>query len=497
MKKINNFINKAFEKQIDATGLAVFRIAYCLILLCEIGQMFYFRHLIFDEIPYLRLPEISSAIPIIIWFLSVVFVLLGCFTRTATIINYILTVILIGTINSFEYHVFYAYLGINFLLMFMPINQVLSIDRLFKEREVKKTNTSQNLCNTVSQIYYFLPLYIGIALVYFDSVFFKLSAKSWINGLGVWFPASLPMMVHNNLSLLLNIKHLNIFLGYLTLIFEASFIFLFFRKNFRLLLLVIGVGLHVGILFIFPIPWFALTVCAIYLLLIPVFFWNLFNKNQQNSDFPIDKVTISSKNKIIKVIIIIFTMLQLIATYNSPVLKMIKKRLDIENTFIDKTFTSASTLIGMPSKILFGITGHGVFIDRYHYNGYNHIIAIVYQDNKTKRQKWLPIINKNGQPSYYNYGSNWRKMSFSTNAPNININILNEGIRDFTAFWAYKNNINLDDAKFLIKVKKIDSPKGWEKDFLNKQIAKPWIDGGYVEWKNKTFNSNIKNIEAI
>jgi hypothetical protein len=164
MKKINNFIIKAFEKQVDATELS----------------------------------------------------------------------------NSFEYHVFYAYLGINFLLRFMPINQVMSIDRLMKKKEFTRTKTTHNLSNIVNQIYYFLPLYIGIALVYFDSVFFKLSAKSWINGLGVWFPASLPMMVHNNIS--------TFFLGYLILIFEASFIFLFFRKNLRLLLLVIGMGLYVGIL---------------------------------------------------------------------------------------------------------------------------------------------------------------------------------------------------------------------------------------------------------
>ncbi len=77
------------------------------------------------------------------------------------------------------------------------------------------------------------------------------------------------------------------------------------------------------------------------------------------------------------------------------------------------------------------------------------------------------------------------------------MNNLNKGVRDFTAFWAYKNNINLDDAKFLIKVKKIDTPNGWEKDFLNKQIAKPWIDGGFVEWKNKEFISNIKDIESL
>lgn len=45
--------------------------------------------------------------------------------------------------------------------------------------------------------------------------------------------------------------------------------------------------------------------------------------------------------------------------------------------------------------------------------------------------------------------------------------------------------------------KKIESTDKWEKDFLNKQIAKPWIDGGYIEWKNKEFQPHIKDIEAL
>ena len=85
MKKINQFYNKIYNKQIDGTGLAIFRICYSTILFCEILQMFYFRHLIFDEIHYLNLPEISSAIPIIIWAISVAFILFGLFTKTALI----------------------------------------------------------------------------------------------------------------------------------------------------------------------------------------------------------------------------------------------------------------------------------------------------------------------------------------------------------------------------------------------------------------------------
>ena len=173
-----------------------------------------------------------------------------------------------------------------------------------------------------------------------------------------------------------------------------------------------------------------------------------------------------------------------------------KTIIHFENTFVDNAITKVSQINTKFTKIFFGLTAHYVFIDNIHYVGYNHIIAVVYK-TKDNKEVWLPIIDKNGQPSYYNYGTNWRKMSFSTNNPNIDSKQLNSGIRDFTAFWAAKNGVDLTNATFLIKVKKIDSPSGWEKDFLNKQIAKPWIDGGFIQWDHNTFSSQIKDIEQL
>jgi hypothetical protein len=200
----------------------------------------------------------------------------------------------------------------------------------------------------------------------------------------------------------------------------------------------------------------------------------------------------------ITLIIKFLFIIQLIMIYNSPVVNEIKQKIGFKDTKIDKCLSIVRHDIRYVTKAMFGSTEHGVFVDG-HYIGYNHIIAIVYVDKKGK-EIWLPIIDKNGQPSYYNYGTNWRKMSFSTNNGNINIQNLNSGVRDFTAFWANKSmKIDLADAKFLIKVKKIDSLTDWkwQKDFLNKQIAKPWMDGGYIEWKDKKFISHIKDIESL
>jgi predicted DCC family thiol-disulfide oxidoreductase YuxK len=628
MKKINLFLRKSFDKKIDGTGLAVFRIAYCLVLLCEIAQLFYFKNLIFDVVPFIERAEINFGIPILFWFVSVVFILFGAFTRFFTILNYILGMILIGSIHSFEYHVFYAYMGINFLLIFFPVSQCLSLDRLFKKLKYSNTTFTYTPPKTVSQLYYFIPPFVGIGLVYIDSVFYKLSSDLWLGGLGSWLPSSLPMITHLNNSWILNQEWLIRSTGWITILFETLFLFVFFKKKYRVWVLILGMFLHLGILIQFPIPWFALTACVIYLLIVPVSWWkklfssfkdsstltfyydsecplcirtkivithldcfnkigfktvqfdaeqNQYLKNIEKTLLLDDIYSVDAKGKvysgvdtyiqvlkkifylfpfaillklpgiyhlakktyafiaknrttercteencgynpsvipdenkikllnnvtvldlkyaIIKFIIKSLFVIQLLIIYISPVMTEIKQGVGFKDTKIDKYISRFSFDFQKLTMKIVGSTSHPVFMDD-HFNKYNHIVAIVYID-KNNKEYWLPIIDKNGQPDYYIYGPNWVNWTFRVNSTKINSIKLNSGIKRYTAFWAKKNNTDLSEARFEVKVKKIDIPKGWEKDFLNKQIAKPWIDGGYVEWKDKKFISHIKDIESL
>jgi hypothetical protein len=188
--------------------------------------------------------------------------------------------------------------------------------------------------------------------------------------------------------------------------------------------------------------------------------------------------------------------IQLIIIFRSLVITEIKDSIGFKGTKTDKYISQLSYNIDSVTKKFLGSTAHPVFMD-FHFNKYNHIIALVYID-KNNKEHWLPIIDKNGQPDYYIYGSNWVNWTFRVNSTKIEDAKLNSGIERYTAFWAKKNRItDLSEARFEVRVKKIDIPKGWEKDFLNKQIAKPWIDGGYVEWKDKKFISHIKDIESL
>ena len=121
MKKIFNFLKKAYSTKIDASGLAIFRILFGLTLFLEVVQIFYFRHLIYDKIPYIQPSEIDLGIPLIVWLIVIFFLIIGFFTRWITIINYLFSLVFIATIHSYEYHMFYVYMGVNFLLIFSSI----------------------------------------------------------------------------------------------------------------------------------------------------------------------------------------------------------------------------------------------------------------------------------------------------------------------------------------------------------------------------------------
>lgn len=629
LKNLYKKFNALYDKQVDGKGLAIFRIAFSIVLLAEVLQLIYFQHLIFDKIPYLVPGEIEMWPLFFFWVIIILFLIFGLYTRIAAIINYLLTVIVLGTISSFEYHMFYSYLIVGFLFVFLPISNTFSLDRLLLKLKYSNTRFNYVPPQTVSVIYYYMTILLGVGFVYFDSVFFKLSSHLWLSGLGLWLPSSTPESVFINITPVLNLKYLVIGLGYLTLLFEAIFLFTFWRKKWRVPLLIIGVGLHMGILVCFPIPFFAIGVAGIYLLMLPVKYWQrLFSRNENSkksirfyydAECPLcnrtkiiinhfdsgnhikfltvqhdsinepalagiqrdmlldniysvsgDKVYIGFdtyihvlnviwylrplswllrvpgiyqlgkyiyrsvainrtterctedscgfvlrpipvndnqkklltnlslrdlKAKILFLVLIILVLFQVLVTYNSPLLVKARYKIGIADLQLVKASENFAYKSEDFSKAFFGITHHGVFMDS-HFNGYNHTIAVVYK-SPTGQEKWLPIFDQDGTPGNYLFGALWVKWTFRVDAPLIKRQQFLNGIRDFTAFWAYNNGIDLRNAVFEIKVKKSRDPKVWEKDFLNTQLKNPWLEAGTVTWTNNTFSQNVKIIEKM
>ncbi|MCK5663349.1 MAG: DUF393 domain-containing protein, partial [Thiotrichaceae bacterium] len=76
-----------------------------------------------------------------------------------------------------------------------------------------------------------------------------------------------------DVSWLLNIKPLQMLIGYSILIFQFLFVFLVFYRRFRVILLVIGSALHLGITLTLNIYPFGIGMLIFYVLLVPFAWW--------------------------------------------------------------------------------------------------------------------------------------------------------------------------------------------------------------------------------
>ncbi len=618
-------IKNLYTKKISGAGLSLFRISYSIVLLCEVSQLYYFRHLIFDKIPFIEPSEVDVTYGLQLWMLTVVLLALGFYTRFVSILNYIFSVVYIAAISSYEYHMFYVYMGVNFLLIFIDTGKVISIDELRRKLTFWSDWDFDNEDRSVPALNYFVILLVAVAFVYLDSVFWKLTSHNWMSGIGMWLPASMVFMVFNDFTFLLNYKWFALFLGYLTFAFEIVFPFTFFRRKWRVPLLIVGMGLHLGITLVFTIPWFGLGVIAIYLLMVPVGYWKKlhqafsFKKHRLEifydsacvvctrrmimlGHFDILKALKFSKfdecirsNKtdvlpnqinihpialtrtglqlegidvvltafryspilffvgwagiipfvrpvirkffdrssgkqdahglhhlykvksnrveqteswfshkwslldfrilMITIGISLILLLQVLASYFSPFIGMIFEKIGFRDTKIDNGIRPVLLKISEKSRTYFGVTNHPVFMDS-HFAGYNHVIAVEGVEANGEKH-WLPIIDQNGMPDYYNIGFGLVKWTFRVNGTVVNQKNLTLGIRDFTTFWTIKNGMEPDAVSFNLYVKKIEIPDHWEKNVLRRQIESPWIKCGEAKWEKGEFVSDLCNIESM
>lgn len=271
--KLLRTFQRVYDKQVDGTGLAVFRIVFCSVLLLDVGHLFYFRHLIFDVVPFIEVSEIGFTAPLLLWMATLLLLVLGLHTRAAAVVNYGFALVLFSSLKTYAYMMTPVYIGISFLFLFLPISQRLSLDRLRLRLRYADARGGYQPRATVSQLAYYVPVVVGIAFVYFDSALYKLTSPMWLAGLGMWKPLSLPYETPFNSSYVLNSEWLVKLLGYLTLAFEFLFLFLFPFRRYRPLLLLVGVGLHLGILVTLPVPLFALGFGSLYVLMVPIGYW--------------------------------------------------------------------------------------------------------------------------------------------------------------------------------------------------------------------------------
>lgn len=619
--KLFQKFERIYAKQVDGSGLAVFRIVFCSVLLAEVAHMFYFRHLIFDPIPFVEPAEIGSTVPLVLWMATLLLLILGLHTRPAAVANYGFALMIFSSLKTYAYMMTPVYVSLSFLFLFLPISRRLSLDRLRLELRHSGPRFRYHPPATVSQLAYYAPVVVGIAFVYFDSALYKLTSPLWLAGLGMWKPLSLPYETPFNNSFILNQEWLVKALGYLTLVFELFFLFLFPFRRCRPVLLVIGVGLHAGILFALPLPFFAVGFGSIYLLMVPIGYWRRWFSPRAgprrltfyyDAAHPLcvrtrllvehldrrgavrfrgvlapavqeppsrarreDVYGVAANGRAYRgpdAYIQVFravaclkplswllrlpgvyslgqavyrsgarrrpaapgpdanrgpaspiaaaaaaarpgatrstaglagaaiglaglTLLQGLASYDAPFVRRLRRDSGLENTRAGRALARASVASMGPARKLFGITSHPIALDE-HFAGYTRLVAITYT-GADGVERFLPITRPSGQPGPYLSGAIWLKWTYSIVTRRIDQQRLEQGIRDFTAFWASKHRVDLNNCRFKVKVKKIADPTHWEPDFLNQQLKAEWRDAGVVTWQHQQFTAHLANIGTM
>lgn len=497
-------LRPAYEKQVDGTGLAVFRAAFCVVLLAEVSQLLRYYPLIYDVVPGVQAYPFGFRAALLVWLGVLTMLALGLWTRPAAALNYVLCLTLLPVFNKYTYDIDYTFLFLSLLLVFLPVGRVWSLDRYLRNRSGRARYP-----RTVSQLSYFAPVVLGLGYAYLSSALFKFGSPMWLRGLGLWLPASLPHNVLGNYSWLLNQRWLVTGLSYLTLGFELVFVFVATRKDVRPWLLLIGVGLHLGIGLIFPIPLFAAGYCALYTLLVPHAWWRrLFRlatpgpavsapdelkpREQpalppwQRRDFRLRAIAVG---------VAVITLLQVVANYDSVLFLYARQKTGIDRTRLGRLLYQLYYRCTIASSQTIGITTHALFMD-FHFTGYNHELAVSYV-RPDGRAELLPISTPEGFPGAYCRGGRWCYWAAIAVGPQVNQSRLTQGLRDWTAYWATEHGVSLSGARFHVTVRKIAVPTTWEPDFLSRQLAQPWLDGGTVEWRHRRFTTNLREIELL
>lgn len=486
ISRLTNALRARASESVSATGLAVFRIAYGSVLLAEIVQLFRYRQLVFHPIPYLWPAENAVEPLLLVWMVAVAMLIVGWMTKPAAIASYVATLVTFSSFASYEYHIDYIFTTVNALLVFIPVSNRLSVDSLVATRK------GHSLSTLVPQVLYDALIFSAVAIVYFDSVLFKLWSPMWMDGLGVWLPAAYPHDTWMDVSGLLDHRYLMISLGYLTLVFEAIFIVLMWNRRYRLLLLGVGLPLHIGIVIMFPIPLFALAMIALYIPLVPAHWWDRLLPKKEvtlpEGEVEVAQVPSARPAIILSILVLAFQFPSLMC---APFTGMVASKLGFGGAWSSMRATVGPyTAIGRP---VLGTVPHTVFMDS-HFRGYDDVFAVTYADSNGE-EVWLPILDKEGRAGSLNTGRRWVKWTFRVIGTHIDMSALKRGLRAYTAFWSQRNGVDLRDASFRVLSRRYDPLKGFEKGFHRRQAQKEWRHIGNVTWKGLQFKADISNPE--
>jgi Vitamin K-dependent gamma-carboxylase len=488
------------DQQVDALGFAFFRICYAAILLLELRQLFFFQSLIFPE-GVLSPAQVLGLL--LAWGMVLCFLMAGWFTRTAAVLNYLISVTVVWGMPDFKYHFDYIMICVNFLLIWLPVNATFSLDADWRKRK-----TGMAAPEWVSARGVYLLAIVALGLVYLDSVVYKFTSPMWMSGLGFWLPSSLPQNARTDLSWILNQQGLVKAIGYGILVFESLFLLLIWFRPLRLVLVVGGLLLHAGIGLAYPIPHFSLAMMAMYLPLLPGGFWQAVRRTWSwlmSQAIPVRRpsarnlapAVAGKKAGWLAAFLVYCGLSQLLCLTLTPLFHAGAQKLGVEKQLAGLQ-TWFKPVFFFNQKFL-GLVPHDIFLDK-HFEQYGRLVSLRYVAAHGP-QVPLPLLDERGQPGPYCTGRLWTKWVYRVTAPQADAQKLAAGLQSFAAFWAGEHYIPLHQARFQVVVKEVAIPRSWQPDHLHRQMRRPWQPVGTLrrqgrQWRLQVPESSTNRIFA-
>lgn len=448
MRCFKDFLFSLYKKEISGIGFGIFRIVFFFIVFLEVVQIFHYSDLIFDH--FLN----GYRFLLLVWSICLVFLILGLKTKIFSLLNFLLMALIIGRFKEFEYHIDFIYLGISFISIWSPLENRLSIGNRLRAKGPRG----------VSVLYYHLFVFVGLASIYLESCFHKLNSQVWTKGLGVWMPSSLPQFARGDWGLILDNYPLVIFLGYLTLGFELLFPFLFWIKKLRVLFLVIGFGLHLGILLSYPIPYFAIAMMSFYILLVP----DHLMRRVLRAEYVAKGFSTVSFLQLRRLILLVLVM-QFFALLQTPQMQKVVN----EKKYLHFFRNAAADTLELRT-LMFGMSPHQMFIDPHFVSPLDEIKVEI---QGAKKQVLLLDVT----------GRMWVHTLFRLGSLSSEDRKFKSIIESHLKKWMKENNESEVKAKVFKRSFSVEKFE-WEKGMYGKRILQPWEEDIEVSIGDKGFN---------
>lgn len=453
-RRLHVLLHASLNAPFSTIPLGIFRIAYGLILLGVVFQLYAHKELIYDDVPFLKPAQLNIKLPLFFWLLNTLFLILGWLTRWVSVANFVFSLCLVYPLREFSYAFDTVMLSINAWMMIAPIGKRFSVDSTW--RQAYQTH--------VPSFYSYLLLTTAVVWVYVDAGVQKLLSPLWREGIAFWRYASNPAISRLNSQWFLDNRWLCYAINYGVMVFQLSFPLLLFIKPLRWYLIFLGLSMHVGILIFFPIPLFSLTEIFLYLFLVPSSFWQKF-------DAPL-----SSSLVLPRWITPFFVFFQAYVCLFYLVIIL-------QNPTLQKLLSPFLVL----NKPLLGMVQHYLFIENLH-GAERYTYSIVYS-SQTNKSEFLPLITEEGVPHVRLYDRLWSQWDNVSHPRAFEEKNFRSHVARQIVFWLISTGKYHENHPYFfhVKRKRIVSPAEWREGLREEHQKSVWENYWSVKFLGNTF----------